>query len=263
MMMTKSSSLNSLVGPERTWDKGRGRNTRYRLLTKSKSLNKQIRTFKAALASDEKEDATRKNQDSKAKLKHTKPVDELYENGNLFESAISSDDVHSRSRKEDDFDPDCGYEGRWTPLEPYPLLDPMFRADNQEKPSAIRTTDEQPRIDFQRYHDIIEKITVNHMSPGDPEEVNIKFEDETLDGARVVITKNGDKIKIRWQTSSGSVYRMLTKQRFQLQQHVYSHLGIKSDVSVDFKKALKPRSAPRSARQKNVGRSMQFKTSTG
>jgi hypothetical protein len=243
--MTKSSALYSVVGPERTMGKERSRGVRHRSSARSKGLNKQISEFESAMASGKQETPSKKEQDS-----------ELYESDDFVNGGTNSDDPNYSPRKEDEFDPDCGYEGRWEPIDPDQLPDPMFRADIQAEPSVIKTTGEQPDIDLQRYQDIIEKITVEHTLPDDPKEVKIKFDDETLDGARVEISKNGDKIKIRWQTSSGSVYRMLTKQRFQLQQHVYGHLGIKSEVSVDFKKELKPRSA----QQKVGSRSMRHKT---
>jgi hypothetical protein len=231
------------MDPERALEKGRGRNARYRYPTTSKGFNKRIREFEAAMASDKQETEYKKKRGDEASPKQTKTLEELDEKGEFLKSIIRSEDVHSNLRKEDDHDPDCRHEGRWEPVEPCHLPEPMYRSGNQAEPSAKPTTGDQPRIDFQRYQDIIEKITVNDTLPDDPKEVNIKFEDETLQGARVAISKNGDKVKIRWQTDSGSVYRMLTKQRFQLQQQVYGHLGIKSEVSVDFKKKLKPQFA--------------------
>jgi hypothetical protein len=242
-MMTKSSPLSYRMDSKSTWDKGRDRNTRQLRPTKSKGLQKQIHAFQAAMASGKPETASKKKQDSEANPEQVKILNERDEKGDCFKGAISSDRVHSSPQKEDDVDSDCGNEGRGEPIGTSQQPDPVYGAGHQKEPSIMGTTRQQPRIDFQRYQDIIDKISVNHASAGDPKEVNIKFKDETLDGARVVISKNGDKIKIRWQTTSESVYRMLIKQRLGLQQHVYGRLGIKSEVSVNFKKTLKPRFA--------------------
>jgi hypothetical protein len=232
--MTKSNTLNSLMGPERTWSKGRDRNTKLGSSTKLKGLSKQMREFEAAMASEKQYDfPSKKNQKSDAKLLRSQIPDECDERGDFFNN------THSSSCEHDGFDPEDMHGGQGELLEPCQLADHILGAGNQLESFYLPATDDHVRIDFQRYQDMIEKIAVNDTLPDNLKDVNIKFNDETLDGAQVTISKKGDRVKIRWQTTSESVYRLLSKQRFQLQQHVYSHLGIKSDVSVDFKKELK------------------------
>jgi hypothetical protein len=240
--MTKTSSLRTSADAVHTWDKAGGKNTQRRWPAKSKSLNGQARYFEAAMAADKQQNSlSKKKRDCEAVARQTKILNELDERGDFFDGMGSSDDARSGFRKQDDLEAEHGYAKREELAEPPALSELMLRFGHQVEPSDAHAPDQQPRVDFQRYQDIIEKIEVSRTLPDGPKDVKIEFSDETLNGAQVTISKSGDRVKIRWLTGSGSVYRLLAKQRFELQQHLYRHLGIKSDVAVDFKKELRPR----------------------
>jgi hypothetical protein len=242
-------------------------------------MKRQIRDFEAAMASKKQQDAlSKEKQDHETKAQQTTSLNEPDQRDDCFEDTVSSNEPYPNSRQQDalepdnsdwqpaemdetkgyweqhDLDPNDGYGERTELVEPLPA--PELGSKDGVEPTDLGNTDPQPRVDFKRYQDIIEKITVSSNLQDDSKDVNIKFTDETLDGAQVMITKSGDRVKVRWLTDSGSVYRLLTKQRFQLQQHLYGHLGIRSDVSVDFKKESKPRFA----RQKATDRSSPAQT---
>jgi hypothetical protein len=236
--MTNTRSVNYAIDPERDWDKVRLRNARDRLPPKSKGLNKKINEFEAAMASDKThENVSKKKQDRKENPVQTANMSELNEKGEFYEDVTNKGDDRSSHTKEDDLDTAHGYVELEVPTELSRLSDFGLMGGHHNEPAVSTAINHQPRIDFQHYQEIIERISVYHTLPNDPNEVKIKFKDKTLDGAQVVILKKGDRIQIRWQTTSESIYRLLTKQRVQLQQHVYGHLGIKSEVSIDLKKS--------------------------
>jgi hypothetical protein len=290
--MTKVNAINNSKGPARTWSKKNGKNASPRRPVGSKELKRHIRDFEAAMAPKKQQGAlSKQTQDYQSSPQQTKSLDEPDQRldepdqrDDISDGAVGSEGPYPGGRQQDawahrgrygkmeepapdqpanldkadcdwgqdDLDPNDGYGERTEMVEPLPP--PELRVGDGVEPSDFRASDQQPRVDFKRYQDIIDKITVNSNLQNDSKDVNIKFTDETLDGAQVVITKSGDKVKVRWMTNSGSVYRLLTKQRFQLQQHLYGHLGIRSDVSVDFKKEAKPRFA----RPKKASRSTRF-----
>jgi hypothetical protein len=289
--MTKINALNNSKKPASAWNPAGRQNTHHRRSARSKNLTKQMRDFEAAMASKKQQGGLSKPKpEHEAKPEQTKPLDEPGQRDRFAEGVNRSGSTFHPLQEHDTLEPDNSYGKKKTEglsancrqaaefdqdtgcLEQTDLdlhggyeeeielaasgLPPDMRIEDRAEPLDLRTTDQPARVDFQRYRDIIEKISVNTDLQDNSKDVNIKFTDKTLDGAQVMISKSGDRVRVRWITSSGSIYRLLSKQRFDLQQHLYGHLGIKSDVSVDFKKE----SRPRFARQKATGRLLRFQT---